>query len=364
MQNLSFSLEYNLPARKSHTCIWIGSKNFQIDHPYPRRIIIVDHAISKKIVSKLGTTEEVLHLYGGERTKTRKMKEWVEDELIRMGCNHETLLIAIGGGTILDLVGFVASTFCRGLPYYAVPSTLLAMCDAAIGGKNGVNVGNAKNLIGTIYHPEKVYIDVNFLDSLPHVEMQNGLVEMAKHALLSGPKATFDLEKNIDAVLRKDNEVLIRQIAESVSFKKQIVEESVAIPNKRHLLNFGHTIGHAIESLVGFGISHGKAVAIGIIAECQLAQQLNMLSIEQAARMATLIEAIGLQLTLPKSYAHSEWQQALSHDKKAKFNRPRFVLLKDAGKPHVIGDAYCHEVTDNELFKLFDWINTQFVKKS
>ena len=363
MQNLSFSLEYNLPTRKSHTSIWIGSGNFQIDCPYPRRIIIVDHAISKKIVGKLGTTEEVLHLYGGERTKTRKMKEWVEDELIRMGCNNETLLVGIGGGTILDLVGFVASTFCRGLPYYVVPSTLLAMCDAAIGGKNGVNVGNAKNLIGTIYHPEKVYIDVGFLDTLPQFEIQNGLVEMTKHALLDSSKATLNLEKNINALLRKEKEALIREISESVSFKKQIVEESLAIPNKRHLLNFGHTIGHAIESLVGFSISHGQAVAMGILAESQLALQLNMLSSEQAGRIAALIEAIGLQLTLPKNYAHFEWQRALLHDKKTKFNKPRFVLLKDTGKPHVIGDAYCHEVADNELFKLFDWMNTQFVKK-
>ena len=203
---------------------------------------------------------------------------------------------------MLDLVGFVAATFQRGLPYYAVPTTLLAMVDASIGGKNGVNVLDVKNLIGTIYHPEKIFIDVSFLETLPYFEMQNGVVEMIKHALLDGHESVAILEKDLERLLKKEKEVLIRAISKNVQFKKEVVEASAKTPRKRDLLNFGHTIGHALEALEGFTISHGQAVAMGILAECRLAYQLGLLSKENLERISTLHtidQAVSFAFTAP-----------------------------------------------------------------
>lgn len=299
---------------------------------------------------------------GGELSKTRQMKEWIEDRLIEFGCGGDTCIIGVGGGALLDTVGFVAATFCRSVRFYSVPTTLLAMVDAAIGGKNGVNVGCAKNYIGTLYFPEKIYIDIKFLESLAIREMQNGAVEMAKHLLLVGRPEVEKFQHSLSALIQKDKKTLTTAIYESIQIKMAIVKESEILPERRHLLNLGHTIGHAIEVLEHFSLSHGQAVAMGIIAECWLSYRLKMLSEEEYLFIEAFIRSIGLPLFLSQKYSVDAWTGAFKYDKKSKLCQPRFVLLQEIGKPLEKEGLFCHQIDNDMLCSLCEWVNDQFVQ--
>ncbi|MDB6081546.1 MAG: aroB [Chlamydiia bacterium] len=345
MKDITFTLQYT--PQPTTTSIVIGSQLLpKIDStPY---VVLCDDKVNHPILEKAAF---VLSLPGGEGLKTRKMKEWIEDELLKANLQSDMQLIAMGGGTLCDLAGFIASTFCRGIPYTIFPTTLLAMCDAAIGGKNGVNVIQSKNFIGTIYQPQTVYIDVNFLKTLPQIELQNGLVEIVKHSLLEG--VSLDLEP----FLRREAQPLIDVISKSVEYKKKIVEFSCHTPQARDLLNFGHTIGHAIEALEGYGnISHGQAVAIGMMAESKLTR----FPEEKIQAIHQQILSIGLPLALSRRYSIEEWQAALAFDKKTKGKegkkRPRFVLLDEV----VDGAFACHEVNEDILNEVLEWVNREY----
>jgi 3-dehydroquinate synthase len=301
-----------------------------------------------------------IEIEGGEHIKTREMKIWLEDELIKRGCAGDLILVGVGGGSLLDLVGFVAGTYCRGCRFISIPTTLLSMVDAAIGGKNGVNVGEAKNFIGTIFQPEKIIIDINFLKKLPLKEIQSGLAEMVKHAFISGYEAVEFTTSNLEGILEKKQKCLIESIVKNIDIKMQIVQD--INEQRRDLLNLGHTVGHAIEVLEDFSMPHGQAVAIGIIAECRLAERLGILPPHVRERIENLVRAIGLPLFITKSFSQEQWIKALRFDKKSKAGKPRFVLLQDIGKPLVIDGKYCHEVKDSDIAYLFDLIHKEFLQ--
>ncbi len=272
-----------------------------------------------------------------EAIKNRAMKEWIEEILYERGVNRDVVLIAIGGGTLLDLVGFVASTFMRGVALILFPTTLLAMTDAAIGGKNGVNLKEGKNWIGTYYHPRHVYIDLNFLQTLPQDIWIQGLSETIKHALIADQEFFYFLKENLPLILQRDLSVVEKMIKKSVSIKCAIVEQDPFEENGlRFVLNFGHTVAHALEVQSKYLLPHGEAVAMGMIVEAAMSLRLGLLNQEVYEKIITLVKAIPFELTFPKYLSY----ELILRDKK----NGLFVALSDIGKPVLKG-------IDSTLFK-------------
>jgi 3-dehydroquinate synthase len=342
-------LEYQPPLRTTQISISEGLVVPPLDRP---TVIVIDEKIPKELIAPfLAHTTAPFFLSGGEGLKSRWMKEKLEDELLRRGLGKDGLLVAVGGGALLDLVGFVAATYMRGIGLWLVPTTLLAMVDSGIGGKNGINLEGAKNCLGTTYQPEKIMIETSFLQTLPLLELQNGCIEMIKQAFLGGEAF------HIPSLLARDEATLRRAVSQNIATKIRIVEASCSRPAIREMLNFGHTIGHALEAMEGFTLSHGAAVAMGMLAEARLGK----LTGEKIAALEQQIRDTGLPLKISRRYSREEWQQAFLHDKKTQKRRPRFVLFDEMGRPLEQNGEYCHEVESAKLEAALDWLEDHFV---
>lgn len=275
----------------------------------------------------------VTHLFStppGEAFKTRARKEKLEDMMLAKGLGRDTCVIGLGGGVITDLAGFVASTYCRGVPLILIPTTLLAMVDASIGGKNGVNTPAGKNLIGTFYRPEQILMDLSLLSTLPEKEILCGKAEMIKHALIA------------DADYLDEIELSEKSIRKSIAIKQQIVAADEKEQGKRRLLNFGHTIGHAVE--MHLKISHGEAVAVGIAVESILSNNLRHLSQKSLDRILHSLSAYPHH-----ALTYEALDPFLRKDKKGTNQEPRFVLLQDIGFPLTFDGDYCSAVKDTDI---------------
>lgn len=246
----------------------------------------------------------------GERHKTRETKQRLEDELLGAGFNRETTIVALGGGVVTDLAGFLAATFCRGVDLILVPTTLLAMVDASIGGKTAVNTPYAKNSIGAFYEPVETIIDLNFLKTLPEKEFFNGHVEVWKAGLIADPDF-FDCWES-------------KMIERAREIKTQIVQADPKDRSVRRMLNLGHTLGHAFETVSHYSMSHGEAVAAGIVLEARMSVEMGFLSSEELAKIEARFPKPNISLN-PDAIL-----QALHFDKKGKY---RFILLKAIGEP-------------------------------
>lgn len=284
----------------------------------------------------------------GEMHKTRQNKEQLENELLRNYYGRDTCLIALGGGVVTDLVGYLAATYCRGVPLVSIPTTLLAMVDASIGGKTGVNVPEGKNMIGCVYQPMKVWIDPLTLSTLPAQEIRNGCVEMIKHGLIADSSYFEFLENNHKQLLSLDPKILSRAIYESCRIKYNIVKEDPFEKGKRRLLNFGHTVGHALEKISKYSMPHGEAVALGLVAESHLSQQMG-LSKATVNRTRNILMNYGLPLKLNSHMTPATIKEAMIMDKKSKNGIPRFVILKDVGSPCTFEEDYCSSVSEEHL---------------
>lgn len=266
-----------------------------------------------------------LVLPDGECIKSRAMKEKIEDALIERGLGKDTCLIAIGGGVLLDLVGFVAATYCRGIPYVSIPTTLLAMTDASFGGKTGVNVDEAKNWIGAFHHPKKIFIDLDFLKTLPDREFVFGIAETVKHSLIGDASFFSYLETNLEKILNRDEAVLQKTIMRSCLIKKSIIEkdpyETIGL---RRILNFGHTIGHALETISNYIHPHGQAVLMGMLVEAAIAHRLGFLPHTPFKRISHFLRKLPFQGDFPFRVPY----EMLKRDKKGSY---RFVILTDIG---------------------------------
>lgn len=271
-------------------------------------------------LKELGYPIELYSFPVGETYKNRETKQSLEDQLLRDGYRRDTVLIALGGGVVTDLVGFLASTFCRGVPFIAIPTTLLAMIDATVGGKTGINTVHGKNMIGAFYEPEHVILNLSYLNSLPQEEWFNGKVEMLKIGMVADRDffyrfSTFTLEEAI----KKS-----RQLKEEIVFRDPFEKTSI-----RQLLNLGHTLGHAIETASNYRVCHGLAVATGLVLEARISYEMGLLPF-------SILEII--EKTFPiidTSYCVESVLEALSYDKKSYQGNVHFVLLKDIGDPIV-----------------------------
>ncbi|MCH9609327.1 MAG: 3-dehydroquinate synthase [Chlamydiales bacterium] len=248
-----------------------------------------------------------------ETIKNRAMKEWIEEILYERGANKSTVFVAIGGGALLDLVGFVAATFMRGAPLISFPTTLLAMTDASIGGKNGVNLKKAKNWIGTYHHPAHIFFDFHFLESLPQNTWIDGLAETIKHAIIWDEMLFSFLEENHTSIINRNPHIIKEMIEKSVAVKCAIVtKDPFEFKGLRHILNFGHTVGHALEAHFNYALSHGEAVAMGMIVEAAISVELGLLNRGDYERIFQLITSFPFKFPFPDHLSYA----LLQRDKK------------------------------------------------
>ncbi len=294
---------------------------------------------------------EIIEIEAGEINKTIDTCVGVWNTFSELNADRKSLVINLGGGVVTDLGGFVASTFKRGISYINVPTSLLAMVDASIGGKTGVDLGTLKNQIGVINSSEMVLIDTAFLDTLPQNEMRSGLAEMLKHGLIHD-QAYWDKMSNLGQYTRADLDMLIY---ESVQIKKEIVTQDPTEIGLRKTLNFGHTLGHAIESyflseLKKTHLLHGEAIAIGMILACYISYKQEGFSKEKLESIKTIIlNTYGKVAILESDYPPII--ELLKYDKKNTHGNINFVLLEDIGKTKI--DCTVDNTTIREAFSYY-----------
>lgn len=362
-------LTCNISGSSDHYEIEIGSGVLDFQTQYlsslsSRFAIITDDIIAylygeqlQKHLASSGLEVYLFSFSNGEKYKTRATKEILENQMFEKGFGRDTCVIALGGGVVTDLAGYVAATYCRGIPLVMIPTSLLGMVDASIGGKTGVNVPYGKNMLGCIYQPKKVIIDLSTLKSLSKKELANGVVEMIKHGLIADCQLFEDLEKHSDQVLASDSKILGQVIFESCRIKKEIVEEDEKENGKRRLLNFGHTIGHALERLTHYSISHGEAVAIGLLVESYLAVKLGLLDQISLDRIKKILLLYGLPLRLPTKFPVQTILDAMALDKKSLKGQPRFVMIDAIGSALSYDFSYCTYVEEPIIETALHWMN-------
>lgn len=278
-----------------------------------------------------GARAELLTFPAGEWNKTRETWATLSDRLLSHHFGRDAAVIALGGGVVGDVAGFVAATFLRGVPYVQVPTSLLAMIDSSIGGKTGVDVPAGKNLLGAFHQPKLVIADLEVLATLPPPQRAAGMAEAVKHGVIADAEYFALLEREHEGIARGDLDLLERVVARSVEIKAQVVARDEREAGVRAILNFGHTVGHAIEAVAKFEASHGEAVAIGMVIEARLGESLGVTAAGTAQRVARALENYGLPLELPGEAAPHELIEAMRHDKKARAGAVRFSLLENVG---------------------------------
>lgn len=262
----------------------------------------------------------------GEEHKVQATANAVIEQLIGYGADRKTVLIGIGGGVITDLTGYVGSVYMRGLRTGFVPTTILAMVDASIGGKNGIDVGVYKNLVGTIRQPDFLLYDYSFLKSLPDHEWINGFAEIIKHSCIKDAALFRELDKNKLKFYQKDKAALGKLIRRNALIKSTVVEKDEFEQGERRLLNFGHTLGHAIENM--YTLSHGQAISIGMVAACKLSAQLT--GFRDSEKVIKVLAQYGLPVH--DNYDRKKAFDILKMDKKREKNAMNYVLLDKIGK--------------------------------
>ncbi len=272
-----------------------------------------------------------LLLPDGEATKSLKYLSFLYDELIKNRFERSDHVIAFGGGVIGDIAGFAAATYLRGVNFIQVPTTLLADVDSSVGGKTGINHSSGKNLIGAFYQPKGVIIDVDILDTLTDRELKNGFAEVIKYGAILDEGLFLYLEKNYNEILSRNKESLIYIIERSCKIKSDVVNKDEKEADFRSVLNFGHSLGHAIETLYNYeNLKHGEAISIGMVFSAMLSKELGLCGDETVARIRKLIENSGLPSQIP-DFTAEEYINAMRADKKIYDKEIRFVLTGQIG---------------------------------
>ena len=270
----------------------------------------------------------------GEASKSRESWAGLSDELLDMGFGRDSGLIALGGGMVGDLTGFVAATYMRGVPYALAPTTLLAMVDASVGGKTGVNTPQGKNLIGAFHPPVAVIADPQTLATLPDREYRGGLAEAVKHGLIAD-QAYFEwIESAAEAVLRRDPAALAHLVRRSVEIKAEVVSEDEHESGRRAILNAGHTVAHALESASDYRLSHGEAVALGLVAECAVAERMGVAHSGLSDRVRGLLQRLGLPVRAPEPLDYPAVLRRMFVDKKNRHTEIHCALASRLGRMH------------------------------
>jgi len=340
-------------------------------HPKQRVAIIADQqvaqlyggkALATMIASGLvlgstvgGTVAPGLFTFpAGEPHKTRATWAALTDQLITAGHRRDSVFVALGGGVTGDLTGFIAATFLRGVPFVQVPTSLLAMIDASIGGKTGVDTPAGKNLVGAFHQPSLVLIDPQFLRTLPTADLRSGLAEAIKHGIIADGSYFSWIASSLREILNAedaDDATHLRLVQRSVEIKVDVVARDERENGVRKILNFGHTIGHAIEHVTGYGVPHGDAVAIGMVAEARVAERLGIARVGLADTVATVCDAAGLPVRLPDGAAPAEIVTATRTDKKSRGGKVEYALPEGLGRMAGAGFGYGIPVPEAEVLR-------------
>jgi 3-dehydroquinate synthase len=314
------------------------------EHLQDRRIaMIADAAVYKLYRSgRLGTPTwdgDALTFSPGEKSKTREVWARLSDALLDRSYGRDSGLIALGGGVTGDLAGFVAATYMRGVPYLQVPTTLLAMLDASVGGKTGVDTRHGKNLIGAFHPPAAVVADPGVLTTLPERAYRAGLAEAVKHGIIADESYFAWMETSARALADREPDALTRLIRRSVEIKAEVVSGDEREVGRRAILNAGHTVAHALEQPTNYELPHGEAVALGLVAECGLAERLGIAPGGLRKRVADLLTRLGLPIRLPRDLKPASVVSSMAVDKKNRGEGIHFALPERLGGMHRGGDA-------------------------
>ena len=289
---------------------------------------------------------ELFTFPAGEKNKNQKTATMLQERLLEKRYGRDTLIVALGGGVVGDLAGYVAAPYLRGVPYINVPTTVLAMVDSSIGGKVGVDTEHGKNTIGAFWQPRAVIDDLRYIEGLPQREIISGVLEAVKTFFTSDKEAL----SFVDA-LDMENPLATRDALQEIIFRSAAFKAGVAArdereENERRILNFGHTIGHAVELLSGFTMPHGFAVGYGMLVETKIAEDLGILPTADRAAVVTYMNRFGITADGLKEFAVADILEAMKSDKKARAGKAYFVLLESIGAVYKKDGQYAHAVED------------------
>lgn len=289
---------------------------------------------AEKSLRAAGFHPIVIKVPAGERAKSLRVAGLCYDQLAAHRLERKSFLVALGGGVVGDLAGFVAATYLRGIPFIQVPTTLLSQVDSSVGGKVGVNLKSGKNLVGSFHQPRLVLCDLDTLGTLPARQLRAGIAEIIKYGIIHDAALFARLERDIEKLLSRDLETLADVIARSCEIKAEMVGQDETESGLRAILNFGHTIGHAIENISGYGkYLHGEAISIGQVAAAKISTEQTGLSADEANRITTLFQRAGLPTRIKLSAAqHKRLFAAMKLDKKVSAGEIKFVLARRIGE--------------------------------
>lgn len=288
----------------------------------------------------------------GESSKNTDTVGKVYEHLIQNSFDRKDVLIALGGGVVGDLTGFAAATYLRGIDFVQVPTSLLAQTDSSIGGKTGVDFLQYKNMVGAFYMPKLVYMNISILKSLPERQFSAGTAELIKHGFIKDSDYSAFIQEHSAEIMAQEYEAMEEMIYRSCQIKRDVVERDPKEQGERALLNFGHTIGHAVEKLSGFTLYHGECVALGMVSAGYISHRQGNLTAAQLEDLKKIIQSYGLPITLSKfSHTPEEILAATKLDKKMESGKIKFILLKTLGEAYIT-----KELTDDEILEGINYI--------
>ncbi len=339
--------------------IFIGSgllsKTHYFEKAKGRKVVVITNetiaplyaSLIMTTLNKAGSLPALFVLPDGEKYKTIDTFYQVMTFLLEGNYGRDTLLIALGGGVIGDIVGFVAASYQRGVDFMQIPTSLLAQVDSSVGGKTAINHPLGKNMIGAFYQPKSVLIDIDVLQTLPARERSAGMAEIIKYGIIVDQHFFEWLEEHGEKINQLDADALIYAIGRCCHIKANVVAEDEKEAGKRALLNLGHTFGHAIEAEMGYGVwLHGEAVSVGMVMAAHTAYQQGLLDFNAVERITLLLEKISLPVKAPSSMGYDAFIKHMKRDKKVLAGQLRFVLPTSIGTADVIADVSTHTLAD------------------
>lgn len=365
--NLKKSVDHSYPIIiKSGIFDEIGQ--VMADYAVSGWAIVSDNKVARLYGDKLlralrrgGKKVELFSFPAGERSKSRNTKATIEDAMLSAGFGRDSAVIALGGGVTGDLAGFVSATYMRGIPYIQVPTTLLAMVDSSIGGKTGIDVGAGKNLIGAFHQPVAVFIDPQLLSTLPKKHIRNGMAELVKHAVIADKHFFSFLEENLERIVELDGSLLEKALKRSCEIKAEVVEKDEREGGLRQILNYGHTVGHAIEKLSGYRILHGEAVAVGMMVEGLISCEMGYMEIAELQRQNKLLRQLGFSARILGRFEVDHIISVMGTDKKVRAGKIRMVLPKRIGEMASCHGEWSHPVRKNLLVRAITRISEAII---
>lgn len=309
-----------------------------------------DTALS--VLRGAGLEALLLRFPPGEANKSRESWTILTDRMLQEGFGRDSAVIALGGGVTGDLAGFVAATYMRGIPVVQVPTSTVAMVDSSVGGKTGVDVPGGKNLVGAFHPPRAVVVDPDLAATLPRAERARGLAEAVKHGAIRDRSHLEGVAGASTALLDGDADALAQIVAVSVGIKAEVVSEDEREGGVRRILNFGHTLAHALEAVTRFALSHGEAVAVGMVLEARLGEVMGITEAGTADVLATVLQGLELPVRLPRDLDFDRVVAATRSDKKNAAGVVRYALLRKLGEADPAGGAWVHAVPDQQVLEV------------